>query len=424
MLPTCLKTSHLNFTDALFTATSAVCVTGLTVVDTGSTFSIWGQSVILLLIQIGGIGIMVLSTIFLLSLGKKIGMTGRSLINETYSFSQGNATGSLILNIVKFTLFIETTGAVILFFRFYPEMPMQQAIFSSIFHSISAFCNAGFSFFSNSFTDFREDWIINLDICFLIIFGGIGFVVLSEIKNNFSIRHRFWSFLSLHTKLVISSTLLLLAISTTIILLLERHNTLSEIGFQNGFLVSLFHAVNARTAGFNTIQIGEMTNESLFITAILMFIGASPGSCGGGVKVTSFSIIILLGVQRFAGYKHPQIFKRQISEESISKAISLILISLFIIVISVIMLMQFEIGEVSHNASRGLFLEMLFETVSAFGTVGLSTGVTSGLSIAGKLLICVVMFVGRLGPLVIAVAVSRQERERHYNFANENIMIG
>ncbi len=424
MLPASLNSGSLSFIDALFTSASAVCVTGLTVVDTAGTFSELGRWVLLGLIQTGGIGIMVLSTVFILSLGRRVSMTGRTLIRDTYSVSDGSGTLSLVWNVLKFTGVIEGIGAVILFFRFYPSQSFRDAAQSAVFHAVSAFCNAGFSLFPDSFTRFGDDWIINLDICILIVLGGIGFVVLTEIREKFSFKRRGWSFFSLHTKLVLSTTALLLIVSTGIVLALEWGNTLKGMTISHRFIAALFQAVNARTAGFNTVDIGSMTNETLLVIIILMFIGAAPGSCGGGVKVTTFSTLMLLGGQRFFGKPHPQIFHRRISDESVGRAVSLILISLLVVLAGVVLIQQFEIGEVSHRFSRGMFLELMFEMVSAFGTVGLSTGVTPGLSLAGKALIICMMFIGRLGPLAVAVAVSRQAQPRHFTYANESIMIG
>ncbi len=424
LLPVSTAAGHMRLVDALFTASSAVCVTGLTVVDTSGTFTLFGKIIIILLIQTGGIGIMVLSTIFLLSIGRKVSMTGRILIRDTYSFTEGKGVLSLVKDVFVFTLIIELAGAAVMFPRFYASHPIGEAVFYSVFHSVSAFCNAGFSLFPDSFTGFYNDWLINLDICALIILGGIGFVVLTEIKQKFSFSRRCWSYFSLHTKLVLSSTLVLLIISTAIVFLLEWSNTLSEMTLPQRVLASFFQAVNTRTAGFNTIQIGDLTNEALFIMIILMFIGTAPGSCGGGVKVTTFSSLIILGVSRFSGHEHPHVFKRRISEESISKAVSLVMVSILVIVLGVILLQQVEIGEVSHRFTRGSFLELMFETVSAFGTVGLSTGITPGFSAAGKLIIAIMMFIGRLGPLVIAIAVSRQGTPKPYSYAQENIMIG
>ena len=424
MLPVSTGRENLAFIDALFTASSAVCVTGLTVVDTVGVFTVTGKIIIMLLIQIGGIGIMVLSTLFLFSIGKRVSMTGKMLIRDTYSYGEGRGVLFLIKDVIFFTLVIELAGAVLLFFRFHSRYSTLRAIFYSVFHSISAFCNAGFSLFTDSFVGYQDDFLVNMTICTLIILGGIGFIVLSEIKHHFPFSRRAWGFLSLHSKLVLSSTMVLLVMSTGLICVLEYHNTLSAQSFPHKILASFFLAVNSRTAGFNTLSIGSLTNETLFVTIILMFIGTAPGSCGGGVKITTFSSMVILGFSRLLGQEYPQIFHRKISDTSIAKAVSLIMISLFVIGVGIILLQQVEIGEVSHMASRGKFLELMFETVSAFGTVGLSTGITPGLSAAGKLIISIMMFIGRLGPLAIAMAVSRARTPERYYYAQENIMIG
>lgn len=424
MLPAATTAGRMGGMDALFTAASAVCVTGLTVVDTASAFTFFGKAVILGLIQVGGIGIMVLSTVFLLSLGKRVSMSGQSMIRDTYSYGRGQNIRSLIRHVLVFTAVIEIAGALIMFPRFHSLYPLDTAVCFSIFHSVSAFCNAGFSLYPDSFTRFASDWVINLDICVLIISGGIGFIVLAEIRQKFSLSKRFWADFSLHTKLVLSSTLTLLVLSTGIFLALEWSNTLKGLPLSTRVLASFFQAVNTRTAGFNTLDIGGLANETLFISILLMFIGTAPGSCGGGVKVTTFSTMVLLGLSRFSGHDHPHVFYRRISPSSISKAMSLVMISLVVIITGVILIQQVEIGDVAHTLSRGAFLEMLFEVVSAFGTVGLSTGITPDLSAAGKLIITVMMFIGRLGPMVIALAVSRQETSRRFSYARENIMIG
>lgn len=424
MLPASLNTEGLSFIDALFTSASAVCVTGLTVVDTASTFSELGRWILLGLIQTGGIGIMILSTVFLLSIGRRVSMAGRTLIRDTYSVTEGKGTLPLVWNVLKVTAVIEGIGAGILFFRFIASRPFPEALSYAVFHSVSAFCNAGFSLFPDSFTRFGEDWIVNLDICMLIILGGTGFVVLTEIREKFSFKRRAWSFFSLHTKLVLAFTALILISSTGLLLTLEWSNTLKDMAVHHRFLAAFFQAVNARTAGFNSVDIGSMTNETLLVVIILMFIGAAPGSCGGGVKVTTFSTIVLLGIHRFFGRSHPQIFNRRISEESVSKAVSLVLISMVAIIAGLVLIQQFEIGEISHRFSRGIFLELMFEIVSAFGTVGLSTGVTAGLSVAGKVLVIGMMFIGRLGPLAVAVAVSGPPQSRYFSYAREDIMIG
>ncbi len=417
-------TRGISAVDALFTSASAVCVTGLAVVDTPSTFTLFGRTVILALIQVGGIGIMVLSTLFLLSLGRRVSMSGKSMIRDTYSYGQGQSVHSLIRHVLVFTAVIEIIGALIMFPRFYHLYPLDKAVYFSIFHAVSAFCNAGFSLYSDSFTRFASDWVLNLAICFLIIFGGIGFIVMAEIRQKFSFRKKFWTDFSLHTKLVLASTLILLAASTLTFLALEWSNTLKDLPLSTRILASFFQAVNTRTAGFNTLSIGSLANETLFISILLMFIGTAPGSCGGGIKVTTFSTIALLGFSRFSGHEHPQAFYRRISPASISKAVSLMIISVAVIIVGIILIQQVELGDVSHSLSRGAFLEMLFEMVSAFGTVGLSTGITPGLSAAGKLIITAMMFIGRLGPMAIALAVSRREKSARFSYAQENIMIG
>ncbi len=423
MLPAASNGGHLRFVDALFTAVSASCVTGLVVVDTGSALSTFGQLVILGLIQVGGLGIMTMSTLILLLGGRRPSLAGRVLIQDTFTGSGERSVRDIIRNVVQFTLVIEGIGALLIFWRFLPGRTAGEALYFSAFHAVSAFCNAGFSLFADSLVAYREDWVLNLTICFLIVCGGIGFLVLSELKQNFSFHRRSCSRLSLHSKLVLSVTAVLLISSSISILAMEWHNTLAPLSLPGRFLAGFFQAVSARTAGFNTLPIGEMANETLFVLIVLMFIGASPGSCGGGIKTTTLASLVVLGLSRLRGQEKPQIFHRTISAASIGKAISVVLISTIVIVLANLLILMFELGETPHPMSRGKFLELLFEVVSAFGTVGLSAGVTAGLSTAGKLILSMVMFVGRLGPLVIAVAVSRGSAPRFY-YAEEEIMSG
>jgi trk system potassium uptake protein TrkH len=270
---------------------------------------------------------------------------------------------------------------------------------------------------------YQGDWYINIIISFLIISGGIGFLVLAELKKRFSFNPRSFFRLSLHSKLVISVTLILLLSSSLLISLMEWKNILAPLSLPKRFLAGFFQAVSARTAGFNTLSVGGLANETLFFLILLMFIGASPGSCGGGIKTTTMACLGILGISRMRGRARPQVFMRTISYRSVGKAISIVLVSTVVIILATLVLLMTELGEVSHNMSRGGFLEILFEVVSAFGTVGLSMGMTAGLSVAGKLVITFVMFIGRLGPLAIAMAVSRTETSRYY-YAEEDIMIG
>jgi len=423
MLPVSSMHERIGFVNALFTSTSAVCVTGLVVVDTGSAFSIFGQVVILVLIQAGGLGIMTLSTLFLMLAGRRPGLTGQIVVQDTFTHSRDRRIAGILRDVVLFTCAIEGLGMVLLFFCFLPGNNVQNSLYLSIFHSISAFCNAGFSLFSDSFVSYRGNWVLNLVVCFLIVAGGLGFLVLFELKQKFSFRHSALSRLSLHSKLVLSTTAVLILAGTLLILGMEWKNTLEPLSIPNRFMGALFQSITARTAGFNTVSIGNMANETLFFIMLLMFIGASPGSCGGGVKTTSFATLVMLGISRFRGQDRPQLFKRSISAGSIGKAVSVIMLSAMVICIGIMLLLMTELGNVGHPESRGKFLELLFEVVSAFGTVGLSTGITAGLSAIGKIIVSGIMFVGRLGPLVVGVALSRDTISRYY-YAEENIMVG
>jgi len=423
MLPVATTGEAIGFVNALFTSTSAVCVTGLTVVDTGTAFSPFGQSVLLILIQTGGLGIMTLSTLFLMLARRRPGFTGQVMVQDTFTHSRERNISSILKDVVLFTCVIEGVGILLMFPCFLPGHEAQDALFLSIFHSISAFCNAGFSVFSDSFVRYRGNWALNLVVCFLIVSGGLGFLVMSEIRRKFSFKRRALSRLSLHSKLVLSTTAILIVFGMFLIGIMEWHNTLAPLSLHDRFLSAFFQSVTARTAGFNTMSIGNMANETLFFLMLLMFIGASPGSCGGGIKTTTLATLVLLGISRLRGQERPQIFNRTISNVSVGKAISVAILSMFVVCGGVMLLLMTEIGDVSHSLSRGKFLELLFETVSAFGTVGLSTGTTPGLSDMGKIILSGIMFVGRLGPLVVGVAVSRDSISRYY-YAEETIMVG
>ncbi len=423
MLPIATTGKSIGFVNALFTSTSAVCVTGLTVVDTRTAFSPFGQTVLLILIQTGGLGIMTLSTLFLMLARRRPGITGQITIQDTFTHSRERNISSILKDVVIFTMVIETAGIVLMFPSFLPGHNAQQALFLSIFHSISAFCNAGFSVFSDSLVGYRENWALNLVVCFLIVSGGLGFLVMSEIRRKFLFKRRILSRLSLHSKLVLSTTAILIVFGMFLIVVMEWHNTLSPLSVPGRFLSAFFQSVTARTAGFNTLPIGSMANETLFFLILLMFIGASPGSCGGGIKTTTLATLIVLGTSRLRGRERPQLFNRTISEVSVGKAISVTMLSMFVVCVGVMLLLMTEIGDVPHLLNRGNFLELLFETVSAFGTVGLSTGTTPGLSDMGKIILSGIMFVGRLGPLVVGVAVSRDPISQYY-YAEETIMVG
>lgn len=424
MLPAASSGPSLDAVDALFTATSASCVTGLIVVDTGTAFTAFGQGVILTLIQIGGLGIMTLSTLFVMMAGRRPSLTGRLAVQDAYTHSQDRTPGDILRDVALFVALVEGIGVVVLFFGFLPHYPAGQALYTALFHSVSAFCNAGFSLFSDSLAGYREDWVINLTVCGLIVSGGLGFLVLSELNRRPLLRRRTWSRLSLHSKLVLSTTAILLMSGTLLILFLEWDNTLADLSLPGRFLAALFQSTTLRTAGFNTLPIGEMANVTLFLFILFMFIGGGPGSCAGGVKITTMASLFVVGLSRFRHHYRPQVFFRTIHESSIAKAMSVMLTGIFIIALGTGCLLITELGEIPHPESRGKFLELLFEMVSAFGTVGLSTGVTGELTVWGRLVITAAMFLGRLGPLVVALAVTRMDTPPRYHYATERIMIG
>jgi len=412
-LPSASSTAKsIGFINALFTATSATCVTGLIVLDTGKDFSTYGQLVILILLQCGGLGIMTMSTMFAFLAGKRISLRQRLIIKESLNqFSIGGLV-RLAKYILIFTAVIEIVGATILFFYWQKIYPPLQALYLAIFHSISAFCNAGFSLFSDSIVHYKGDLVINLIFIVLIILGGIGFLILLEIfqygKNGR---------LSLHAKLVLKISLILILTGFAIIFFIESSNpsTMGDLNFPEKIYGSIFQSVTARTAGFNTIHIGSMQNATLFLIIILMFIGASPSSTGGGVKTTTFGILLLYVWSSLKGKEEIQIFKRRISPDIIPKALSVITLSLGLIITMTILLSYTE-GED--------FIKVLFEVVSAFGTVGLSTGITSSLSITGKVIIIITMFTGRIGPLGLILSLIQKREPEMIKYPVEKIMVG
>ena len=424
MLPPASTGAPLGLLDALFMSTSASCVTGLSVMDIGQGLTLFGQVVLLCLIQVGGLGILTLSTLILMMMKGRPTLAGQAIIKDTFTYGEGKQTAKSVLRAIFLTaLTIEATGALVLYLATAPRAGWETAAYPAVFHAVSAFCNAGFGLYADSFVGYRENWVVNGALAVLIIMGGIGFVVIADVKSRFLSRNRKVRRLSLHSKLAISASLMLILIGTVAILFMEWDNTLAPLSVPGRILAALFQSVSARTAGFNTIDIGVMANETLFFLCILMFIGACPGSCGGGVKTTTVAGLFIQGMSRLRGHSHPQVFRRTLTEASVSKASSVVMISAMLITLAIMALMMSELGGLSHVQTRGRFLELFFETISAFGTVGLSTGATGSLSAAGRVTIVVLMFIGRLGPMVIGLAVSREQLSR-FHYAEENIMIG
>jgi trk system potassium uptake protein TrkH len=424
-LPQASTKAPLSLVDSLFTATSATCVTGLIVVDTGSQFTKFGQVVILILIQLGGLGIMTFSSFFLIFLGGRLSIKHRMLIQESFSQFPSKDMFHLVRLVISFTLFIEFLGALALYGRFVQMFPPGQAAYHAIFHSVSAFCNAGFSLYETSFVAFQNDLLVNAVMTALIIIGGIGFFVLADLSlierlSSFRRLKRF----SLHTKMVFAVTGSLIVVGTLLVLALEWQNGLAGKPFGTKLLASFFQAVTARTAGFNTSATGQLTNATLFLLVMLMFIGASPGSTGGGIKTSTFGILVALLLSRLKGRRRVELFHRTIPLNIVGKAFSVAALAVITIAVVTMALSVTEGGLMLSKMGRGRFLELLFETTSAFGTVGLSTGVTPNLTTLGKIIVFITIFIGRVGPLTLALAIGQRVSRRRFEFPEENVMVG
>jgi trk system potassium uptake protein len=419
-MPYAARGAPLRFIDALFTSTSAVCVTGLVVVDTATRFSTLGQATLVLLIQCGGLGILTLSTFFLVALGKKITLGQREILATTHAPVPWVDRYALVRKIVFYTLTIEGVGFLFLLIPFLPDYGFPAALFHAAFHSVAAFCNAGFSTFTPNLMGYRDNITVNLAIMALIVLGGLGFLVLLELENLMRFHRR----LSLHARLVLIATAALILAGAAGFLLLEYENILKPMPWNEKLLTSLFQSVTPRTAGFNTVNYAELNNATLQMTLALMFFGGAPGSTAGGVKVTSLSLMLLLGWARLQGRSRVNIFSRTIPEKSINEALLLFMISVVLITLVIMGLQVTELGMAESDSARGKFLDLTFETVSAFGTVGLSTGVTGTLSDSGKILIMLLMYIGRLGPLTLVLYVSRRTRRAEYAFYEEEVVIG
>ncbi|MCL1694861.1 MULTISPECIES: TrkH family potassium uptake protein [unclassified Lysinibacillus] len=405
----------LSFLNALFTATSATCVTGLVVVDTGDTFSIFGELVILFLIQIGGLGFMTFATFLFLLLGKKISLKERLLLKEAFNNVTIAGLIKLVKRILLFTVLIECIGGIILSIRFSFDMPVGKAFYFGFFHAISNFNNAGFDVMGGfkSLTEYVDDPFVVLTICALITIGGLGFIVINELFE-----YRRTKRLSVHSKIVITTTLILTVGSTLLIFLFEYGNskTLGPLSEWGKILGSLYQAVTPRTAGSNTLPISDLTHSTLFLIIWLMFIGGGSGSTAGGIKITTFAVLVATMWSQLKGKEDVVLFRRRIVHETILKALTVTMCGMIIVVVVTIVLSFIE--------QRHSFMMYLFEATSAFGTAGLSMGLTPELSTGGRILIILTMFVGRLGPLTIAFAITNRRKTGAYRHPKGKIMIG
>ena len=382
MLPWCLRNDvSLRYIDALYTSASAVCVTGLTVVDTADTFTPLGQAVVGLLIQAGGLGVATVGAGIMLAMGRRVDLKGRTVLREAMNLSGDGGVVRLLKKVLTITAAFELTGAILSFPIFVQNYPVLKAVGVSLFHSIAAFNNSGFDILGGmrNLIPYQHSLLLNLVTCGLIFFGGIGFPVLSELAEK---RFR-WKKLSMHTRVVLSVSSILLAAGALLIKLTEDISWLGAV----------FFSFSARTAGFSTYPLGGFTKSGLFVVMMLMFIGASPGSTGGGIKTTTF-FAILQGIKSAATNRSEKAFHYSLPPEAFRKAVIIALMGLGIIGVGTYLLCILE-----PNIP---FLDILFEAVSAFGTVGLSTGITPSLGTASKLLSIMIMYIGRLGPMTIA----------------------
>ncbi|MGG0740518.1 TrkH family potassium uptake protein [Niallia taxi] len=414
-LPISTHDNHdLSFLDALFEATSAVCVTGLVVVDTGTTFTGFGQIILLFLIQTGGLGFMTIGVIIAIFLGKNVGLKGRLIIQESLNQLSLEGMIRLVKFILIFTLLIEGIGALLLSIRWSSDFDLMTSIYYGIFHSISAFNNAGFDIMGDfqSITLYAGDFTVIFILSFLLLIGGIGYTVILDIWLK-----KFTGKLTLHTKLVLWMTIILIIIPTILIFFLEFNNygTLGDLSIKNKLLGSYFHAVVPRTAGFNSLNMSELTLSTQFITMILMFIGGGSGGTAGGIKITTFAIILLAVWNLIRGNDDINIMKRRIPKDLVYRAFAITVYSIVIVLFITFIL------TITEKAPLNI---ILFEVISAFGTAGMSLGLTPDLSPVGKLAISLLMFVGRVGPLTIAFALAKKQNKRPYKYAEEKIMIG
>ena len=405
----------IGLINAVFTATSATCVTGLVIADTLTQWTLFGQIVILVLIQVGGLGLITLATFFSILLGRKISMKGKIIAQESisnYSFTQ--ITG-MMKRIVLITFAVELLGAIFLSFRFIPRFGIR-GIYMSIFHSISSFCNAGFDLMGDyrSLTEFNGDPVVIYTTAILIIIGGLGFIVWQDLYDYHNL-HRLY----LHTKIVLIMSFSLIVFGAVFFIIQEYGNpeTMGSLTFFEKINAAVFQSVTCRTAGFNTLPINELSEVSKITSILLMFIGAAPGSTGGGIKVTTFGIIMIAIASNIKGNNDTIILRRKVSQEVINKAISIASLSIVLIFMMTIIIIDVEKID---------FVNVLYEVTSAFGTVGLSTGITPSLHNISKLLLVVTMFLGRVGPLTFAIAVAMKENKTSRNsvYPEGKIMVG
>lgn len=417
MLPISSHTYSISFIDALFTATSACCVTGLVVVDTYQYWTLFGQLIILLLIQIGGLGFITIGVFFASYLKKKISLKQRGLIEESVNTLHLSGGVRLAKRIIKGTFTFEALGAILLSFVFIKDFGLIKGIYYSIFHSISAFCNAGFDLFGYiepycSLVFYADNILVNIVIMSLIVIGGIGFIVWDDIYEHKLHIHRYL----LQTKVVLLMTILLIVLGSLFFYVFEYHHSLSGLSFNEQILASFFQSITARTAGFNTLNVTKMSTAGKLLLMLLMFVGGSPGSTAGGIKTTTLAVLIVFIYSVISNKTECNIFNRRFEIDVIKKACTVLLMNLMFVVIGII--------SISYFQNELLLEDILFEVFSAMGTVGISTGITRNLVLSSKVVIILLMYCGRVGSLTFALSLTRRKKVKKCINPSEKIAIG
>lgn len=425
----------ISVLDALFTSTSASCVTGLVVRSTVDDFSLVGQAVILGLIQLGGIGIMTVTTFIVVQFDKRGSLRQRKAIADTLGADSHGDLRRILASVMVMTLLCEAVGFVLLAgynlvnFQRFASLGVWttpgEAIWHALFHSVSAFCNAGFALHDASLTPFADSYLVNGVITALIIIGGLGFPVVLDLwrsrKRPASDR---WSGLQLHSKIMLIGSAVLLLAGFVSFLVLEKNGVLAGAPIGERLVKAALHSASCRTAGFNTVEIGDLSNATLFVTVLLMMIGAGPCSAGGGFKVTTAAIIALRAWATFQGYTRVNLFRRTLPTASVERAVATAMLFVALAGIALTTLLVIEQEEFGLRTEQGLFLDLLFEVISALGTVGLSTGMTTQLSDASRLVVVLLMLLGRLGPITTFIALSHSERAEPVEYPNDEPLVG
>ena len=418
----------LGWIDALFTATSAVCVTGLIVVDTATAFTMPGQLFLLILLQLGGLGMITFTTVIILALGRRLSLRHERLSTTSAEVAPHVPVDRLTRDVLRFTFTIEAIGALVLYALWVPRMGWVDAAWPAVFHAVSAFCNAGFSTFSTSLVGYQDGSATLVVVAALVVAGGLGFLTLEElVMQRRAARDKAPFRLSLHSRLVLVTTAVLIATGWILFGIFEWKGALGELSIMDRIVNSFFMSVTPRTAGFNNIDYAEAADSTNFLTIILMFIGGSPGSTAGGLKTTTFALIGLIAWARFQGREIPSVWARSIPEETIQRAIGLSVIVFTAVTASIFLYTWTEHAvRIGSTQEGNRFLAHMFEAVSAFNTVGLSMGVTPTLSEAGRILTTLLMFVGRVGPLTFAaaLAVAAERHDVSYRYAYEDVVVG